>query len=74
MNKSLFFHVDIDAFYATVEALDNPEYKNKPVIVGGLNRRGVVSTCSYQARAFGIKAGMPMYEAKKKCPDGVFIK
>ena len=45
MNKSLFFHVDIDAFYATVEALDNPEYKNKPVIVGGLNRRGVVSTC-----------------------------
>ena len=74
MNKSLFFHVDIDAFYATVEALDNPEYKNKPVIVGGLNRRGVVSTCSYQARVFGIKAGMPMYEAKKKCPHGVFLK
>ncbi len=73
MNKSLFFHVDIDAFYATVEVLDNPEYKNKPVIVGGLNRRGVVSTCSYQARAFGVKAGMPMYEAKKKCPDGVFV-
>ena len=73
MNKSLFFHVDIDAFYATVETLDNPEYKNKPVIVGGLNRRGVVSTCSYQARAFGVKAGMPMYEAKKKCPDGVFL-
>jgi len=74
MNKSLFFHVDIDAFYATVEALDNPEYKNKPVIVGGLNRRGVVSTCSYQARLFGIKAGIPMYEAKKKCPHGVFLK
>jgi len=73
MNKSLFFHVDIDAFYATVETLDNPEYKNKPVIVGGLNRRGVVSTCSYQARAFGVKAGMPMYEAKEKCPDGVFL-
>lgn len=74
MNKSLFFHVDIDAFYATVETLDNPEYKNKPVIVGGLNRRGVVSTCSYQARAFGVKAGMPMYEAKKKCPRGIFLK
>ena len=74
MNKSLFFHVDIDAFYATVEALDNPEYKNKPVIVGGLNRRGVVSTCSYQARVFGIKAGIPMYEARKKCPHGVFLK
>jgi len=74
MSKSLFFHVDIDAFYATVEVLDNPEYKNKPVIVGGLNRRGVVSTCSYQARVFGIKAGMPMYEAKKKCPDGIFVK
>ena len=74
MSKLLFFHVDIDAFYATVETLDNPEYKNKPVIVGGLNRRGVVSTCSYQARAFGIKAGIPMYEAKKKCPDGVFVK
>lgn len=74
MNKSLFFHVDIDAFYATVEALDNPEYKNKPVIVGGLSRRGVVSTCSYQARVFGIKAGIPMYEARKKCPHGVFLK
>ena len=74
MSKSLFFHVDIDAFYATVEVLDNPEYKNKPVIVGGLNRRGVVSTCSYQARVFGIKAGIPMYEAKKKCPHGVFLK
>lgn len=74
MSKSLFFHVDIDAFYATVEVLDNPEYKNKPVIVGGLSRRGVVSTCSYQARVFGIKAGIPMYEAKKKCPHGVFLK
>lgn len=74
MSKSLFFHVDIDAFYATVEILDNFEYENKPVIVGGLNRRGVVSTCSYQARVFGIKAGMPMYEAKKKCPHGVFLK
>lgn len=74
MNKSLFFHVDIDAFYATVEVLDNPEYKNKPVIVGGLSRRGVVSTCSYQARVFGIKAGIPMYEAKKMCPHGVFLK
>jgi len=74
MSKSLFFHVDIDAFYATVEVLDNPEYKNKPVIVGGLSRRGVVSTCSYQARVFGIKAGIPMYEAKKMCPHGVFLK
>ena len=74
MNKSLFFHVDIDAFYATVEVLDNPEYKNKPVIVGGLNRRGVVSTCSYQARVFRIKAGMPMYVAREKCPHGIFLK
>ncbi|MGP1438855.1 MAG: DNA polymerase IV, partial [Treponema sp.] len=71
--KPLFFHVDIDAFYATVEVLDNPEYKDKPVIVGGLNRRGVVSTCSYQARVSGIKAGIPMYEAKKKCPHGIFL-
>ncbi|MGP1440304.1 MAG: DNA polymerase IV [Treponema sp.] len=74
MNNPLFFHVDIDAFYSSVEVLDNPSYKDKPVIVGGLNRRGVVSTCSYQARAFGIRAGMPMYEAKKKCPKGIFLK
>ena len=55
MNKSnIFFHVDIDAFYASVEQLDNPEYKGLPVIVGGNTRRSVVATCSYEARKFGV--------------------
>lgn len=71
--ECLFFHIDIDAFYATVELLDNPQYEGKPLIVGGQGRRGVVSTCSYQARKKGIISGMPMYEAKKKLPTAIFL-
>ena len=75
MNKSnIFFHVDIDAFYASVEQLDNPEYKGLPVIVGGNTRRSVVATCSYEARKFGVHSTMPMLKAKKLCPGGIFIK
>ncbi|MBA1335811.1 MAG: DNA polymerase IV [Firmicutes bacterium] len=66
-------HFDIDAFFASVEQLDNPELKGKPVIVGGTGKRGVVSTCSYEARRFGIHSAMPMFIAKKKCPDGVYL-
>ena len=75
MNKqSVFFHVDLDAFYASVEQLDNPEYKGRPVIVGGNMRRSVVATCSYEARKFGVHSAMPMLKARSLCPEGVFIK
>lgn len=67
-------HVDLNAFYATAEQIRNPDYQGKPVIVGGLGRRGVVSTCSYEARAFGIHSAMPIGEAKRLCPNGVYLK
>lgn len=69
----VFFHVDIDAFFASVEILDNPSLKEKPVIVGGSIARGVVSTCSYEARKFGVHSGMPLAQAKKLCPSGFFL-
>lgn len=73
MPYPLFFHVDIDAFYASVEVLDFPQYKGKPLVVGGLGRRGVVSTCSYEARDMGVSSGMSMLEAKRKAPQAVFL-
>ena len=66
-------HVDMDAFYASVEILDNPGLKGLPVIVGGRSARGVVSTCSYEARKFGVHSAMPLFEAKRLCPHGVFV-
>lgn len=72
--KSLFFHVDLDAFFASVEQNDNPELKGKPVIVGATpGHRGVVSTCSYEARAFGLHSAMPISEAFRRCPGAVFL-
>ncbi len=66
-------HVDLDAFFAAVEILDNPSLKGKPVIVGGGSSRGVVCTCSYEARKYGVHSAMPGFMAKKRCPHGIFL-
>lgn len=70
-----FLHVDLDAFFASVEQLDHPEYRGKPVIVGGKpeDRRGVVSTASYEARKFGVHSAMPTFQAYRLCPHGIFV-
>ena len=71
-----FIHADLDAFYASVEQLDHPEYRGKPVIVGGLpeDRRSVVSAASYEARKYGIHSAMPTAQAYKLCPEGIFVR
>ena len=66
-------HIDMDAFFAQVEQRDHPEYKNKPLIVGGPLNRGVISSASYEARKFGLHAGMPLSRAKRLCPEGIFV-
>lgn len=65
--------MDMDAFYASIEQLDNPRFLGKPVIVGGTSKRGVVSTASYEARKFGVHSAMPLFEARRKCPHAVFL-
>ena len=67
-------HVDMDAFYASVEQMDNPELKGKPLAVGGSEVRGVVSAASYEARKFGVRSAMSGIQAKRNCPELIFVR
>ncbi len=70
----VFFHIDLDAFFASVEMLDHPEYRGKPLIIGTPGPRHVASTCSYEARRYGVHSAMPMTTALKLCPDAICVK
>jgi len=74
VNTPVIFHLDLDAFFASVEQMDHPEWRGKPVIVGALpGGRGVVSTCSYEARTFGVRSALPISEAYRLCPQGIYV-
>ena len=74
MSTPVLFHLDLDAFFASVEQFDHPEYRGKPVIVGALpGGRGVVATCSYEARVFGVRSALPIGEAYRLCPQGIYV-
>jgi len=75
MSLRKIIHIDMDAFYASIEQRDHPDYRNRPIAVGGLpDQRGVVATASYEARAFGVKSAMASSRAKQLCPQLIFVK
>jgi DNA polymerase-4 len=73
MPERRILHVDMDAFFAQIEQRDNPKLRGKPVIVGGPLNRGVVSSVSYEGRPFGVRSGIPLYKAKRLCPDAILL-
>lgn len=74
MGPAMILHIDMDAFFAAVEQLDHPELKGRCVMIGSPSGRGVVATASYEARRFGVHSAMPMFMARKKCPQGIIVR